>query len=89
MHIFLDNFCQGRKYTAQIASHQTNLRIEEHYTEQKYISITSLQSEYLNFVMGSSFDRNKERADLVQKKRNFCGVANHSTEKCFKLIEKG
>ena len=28
MHTFLDNFCQGGKYSAQIASHQAELRRE-------------------------------------------------------------
>ena len=35
MHIFLDNFRQGRKYSAQIASHQAELRREETFTDQK------------------------------------------------------
>ena len=29
MHIFLDNFHQGGKYSAQIASHQAELRRKE------------------------------------------------------------
>ena len=29
LHIFLDNFHQGGKYSAQIASHQKELRREE------------------------------------------------------------
>ena len=35
MHIFLDNFRQGRKYSAQIASHQAELRREKTFTDQK------------------------------------------------------
>ena len=35
MHTFLDNFHQGRKYSAQIASHQAELRREEKLTDQK------------------------------------------------------
>ena len=35
MHTFLDNFQQGGKYSAQIASHQAELRIEEKFTDQK------------------------------------------------------
>ena len=42
MHILLDNFHQGGKYIAQIASHQAELRREEKFTDQKYFSITSL-----------------------------------------------
>ena len=32
MHIFLDNFHQGGKYTSQIASYQAELRTEEKLT---------------------------------------------------------
>ena len=42
MRTFLNNFHQGGKYTAQIASHQVELRREETFTVQKYLSITSL-----------------------------------------------
>ena len=31
MHTFLDNFHQGGKYSAQVASHQADLRREEKY----------------------------------------------------------
>ena len=31
MHTFLDNFHQGEKYSAQIASHQAELRREEKF----------------------------------------------------------
>ena len=34
MHIFLDNFRQGGKYSAQISSHQAELRREETFTDQ-------------------------------------------------------
>ena len=34
MHTFLDNFHQGRKYSAQIASHQAELRSEEKFTDK-------------------------------------------------------
>ena len=37
MHTFLDNFHQGGKYSAQIASHQAELRREEKFTDQKII----------------------------------------------------
>ena len=36
MNIFLDNFHQGGKYSAQIASHQAELRREENFTDQEY-----------------------------------------------------
>ena len=48
MHTFLDNFHQGGKYSAQIASHQSGLRKEEKITDQKYLSISSLQTDYLS-----------------------------------------
>ena len=42
VHIFLDNFQQGGKYTAQISSHQAELRREEKITNQKYLYISCL-----------------------------------------------
>ena len=48
MHTFLDNFHQGGKYSAQIASHQAELRREEKFTDQKSLNISSLQTDYLN-----------------------------------------
>ena len=48
MHTFLDNFCQGGEYSAQIASHQAELRREEIFTDQKSFIISSLQTDYLN-----------------------------------------
>ena len=36
MHTFVDNFHQGGKYSAQIASHQAELRREEKFTDQKH-----------------------------------------------------
>ena len=37
MHTFLDNFHQGGKYFAQIASHQEELRREEKIIDKKII----------------------------------------------------
>ena len=48
MHTFLDNFHQGGKYSAQTASHQSDLRMEENFTDQKYVFVSSLQIDYLN-----------------------------------------
>ena len=45
MHTFMDNFHQGGKYSAQIASHQAELRREENFTDQKYLNISSLQTD--------------------------------------------
>ena len=36
MHIFLDNFHQGGKYTSKTASHQAELIREENITDQKF-----------------------------------------------------
>ena len=36
MHTFLDNFHQGGKYSAQIASHQAELSIKETFTDQNH-----------------------------------------------------
>ena len=42
MHTFMNNFHQGVKYSAQIASHQAELRREEKSTDQKSLNISSL-----------------------------------------------
>ena len=88
MHIFLDNFHQGRKYSAQIASHQAELRREMFFTDQKSLNISSLQTDYLNLDSRSGFGMNSERAHAVPTKCTFCGGVNHSAEKCFKRIRK-
>ena len=57
MHTFLDNFHQGGKYSAQLESHQAELRREEKFTNQKRLNISLLQTDYLNLdssVSGSS-----------------------------------
>ena len=61
MQTFLDNFHQGEKYYAQIASHQVEFRKEEKVTDQQYLSISSLQTDYLNLDSSSGFGRNNER----------------------------
>ena len=88
MHIFLDNFHQGGKYSAQIASHQVDLRREENLTDQKSLFISSLQTDYLNLDSSSGCGKNIERANLVHTRCTFCGGANHFSEKCFKMIGK-
>ena len=77
MNIFLDNFHQGEKYTGQISSHQTELRREENVVDQKYLSISSLQNDYLNLDNSSGSSENNVRENLVQTKCTFCGDANH------------
>ena len=46
MHTFMDNFHQGGKYSAQIASHQTELRREGNFIDRKYLSISTLYTDY-------------------------------------------
>ena len=53
MHILLDNFRQGGKYSAQIASHQAELSRERKFTDQKSLSISYLQTDYLNLDRSS------------------------------------
>ena len=88
MHTFLDNFHQGGKYYAQIAIHQEELRREEKVTNQKYLSVSSLQTDYLNMDSSSGFERNSDRANAVQTKCTVCGGTNHSAEKLFKRIRQ-
>ena len=60
-HIFLDNFHEALKYCAHIASHQAELRGEGNFTKEKSLSISSLQSDYLNIDRISGCGRNIER----------------------------
>ena len=89
MHTFLDNFHQSRKYSAQLAIHQAELRREEKYPDQKCLNISSLQTDYLNLENSvSSSSRHNERSQSVQTKCTFCGLNKHSSEKCFKRIRQ-
>ena len=88
MYTFLDNFHQGGKYSAQIYSHQAELRREEKFKDQKSLNISNLQTDYLNLDRRSGFGRNSERANTVQTKCTFCGSVNHYTEKYFKSIRQ-
>ena len=78
MHIFLENFHQGGKYSAQISSHQAELRREVKISDKKSLNISSLHNKYLNLDSSSGFGRNNERSNIVQKKCTFCGGTNHS-----------
>ena len=71
MHTFLYNFHQGGKYSAQIDSHQAELRREGKFTDHKSLSISSLQNDYLNIDSSLGGGRNIERTNTVQKKCNF------------------
>ena len=48
----MDNFHQGEKYSSQIAIHQVELGRDEIFTDQKSLSISSLQTDYLNLDSG-------------------------------------
>ena len=48
MHTFLDNLHQGGKYSAHIAIHQSESRIEEKIVDQISSSTSALQIEYSN-----------------------------------------
>ena len=89
MHTFLDNFQQSGKYSAQLASHQAELRREEKYPDQKCLNISSLQTEYLNLDSSQSgSSKHNEKANSVKAKCTYCGLTNHSVEKCYKNIRK-
>ena len=88
MHTFLDNFHQGGKYYSQIPSHQVDLRIEGKFTDQKYLSISSLQTDYINIDSSSGCGRNIDISNTVQTKCTFCGGANHSAENVSKGPER-
>ena len=68
MHIFLDELHQGGKYITQIASHQEQFRREENFTDQKSLSVTSLNTDYLNIESSSGSGKINERESLVQTK---------------------
>ena len=84
----MDNFHQGGKYSAQIASHQAELRREERFTDQKSLNISSLQTDYLNLDSSSGVGSDSEMAHDVKTECTFCGGVNHSAEQCFKRIRK-
>ena len=89
MHTFLDNFHQSGKYPAQLASHQAELRREEKYHNQKCFNISSLQTEYLNIdSIKSGSSKHNEKSNSAQTKCTYCGLSNHSVEKCLKKIRK-
>ena len=72
MHTFLDNFHQGVRYSAQIYSHQAKLRGAEKCTDQKSLSTSVLNTDYLNLDSSSFSGRNSKRANTVQKKCTLC-----------------
>ena len=71
------NFHQGVKYTAQIDSHQEELRRVGKFTDQNSLSISSLQTDYLNIDSSSGSGKNNKRANIAQTKCTLFGGANH------------
>ena len=65
------------------------MRKEGKFPDQKCLNISSLQTDYLNLDNSvSGYSRHNERAHYVQTKCTFCGLINHSAEKCFKRIRQ-
>ena len=54
MHTFLEFFQQSGKYSAQLASHEAELRREGKYPDQKCLKLSSSQTEYLNLDRSQS-----------------------------------
>ena len=71
MHTFLDNFHQGEKYSAQIASHQSELKIEEKFTDQKSLNISSLQTDYLNIDRSSGLVEIAKEHIMIRQSAHF------------------
>ena len=89
MHTFMDNFHQSGKYSAQLESHQAELRREETFPDQNILNISSLQTDYLNIDISSSGSiRHNERAHSVQAKYTFCGLNNHSAKNVSKILDR-
>ena len=77
----MDKFHQGRQYPSQIAIHQAELRREGKFTNQKYLSISYLQTDHLNLDSSSGYGENIERENIVQTKCTLFGGANQSSGK--------
>ena len=74
MHIFLDNFHQGGKYSAQIDSHRAELRREVKFADSKFLSISSLHNEYQNIDRILGCGKDSERENIVHKSALFVEV---------------
>ena len=85
MNTFLDNFQPGGKYSAQIASHQELLSKKENSVDQKVLSISDLQIDYLNLENSVG---NNERENYSQSRCSHCG-GSHPNEKIYKTGERG
>ena len=74
MHTFLDNFHQGEKFYSQIASHQAELSSEERFADQKYLFISSLQTDYLNQYRSSGLKEIVREQVLSRQSARFMEV---------------
>ena len=52
------------------------------------MTISSLQTDYINLDISSGFGRDSEKAHAVQTECTFCGGVHQSAEQCFKSIRK-
>ena len=64
MQTFLDNFHKGGELSARIARHQTELRREGKFIDQKLLFISAVQIDHLN--LGNSV-RNHERENFLNQ----------------------
>ena len=74
MHMFLDNSHHGVEYSAQMASHQVELRREIKFTDQPFLSISSLQTYYINIYSSSGCGKNSKKEILSGKSALFVEV---------------
>ena len=84
----MDNFHQVRKYSTQIASHQAELRREEIFTDQKYLSISSIQADYLNLSSRSGCGKIGRQQILFRQSVLFLEVPNILNKNVSKGSEK-
>ena len=61
---------------------------EVKFTDQKSLSISSLQTEYINPYSSSGCGKNSERGNLVNTKCTCCGGANHYAKTFSKISER-
>ena len=85
IHSFLDILYQCEKYSDKIPSRQAPLRREEKSIDQKPLSISDLQTHYLN---SENSVRNIERSNFDQLMCSHC-EGSHPTEKCFRQQQNG
>ena len=85
-NILLDNFHQGGKYISQIESRQAELIREERYNDQKSLSITYPQTDYLN--IDSSSGHKKRENKYCSEKFTFCRGTKHYAETFILIIRK-